>query len=71
LTVQGYFYAWSRGGLLERINHALVVAAREKARREANQRGVVDSQPAKTTERGGRRGLPDLTLTAADAELYL
>ena len=44
-TVQGYFYAWSRDGTFERINHALVAASREKAGREASpSAGVIDSQ---------------------------
>jgi transposase len=35
-TVQGYFYAWSRTGVFASINHLLVMAAREKAGREAS-----------------------------------
>jgi len=56
-TEQGYFYAWSREGRFAAINHALVMAAREKARREANATAdVFDSQSLKTMESGGPSG---------------
>ena len=32
-TVQGYFYAWSRGGLFASLNYTLVMASREAAGR--------------------------------------
>jgi hypothetical protein len=35
-TVQGYFYAWSRGGIFASLNYTLVMASREAAGREAS-----------------------------------
>ena len=44
-TVQGYFYAWVLDGRWELINHALVMASRQKAGRQASPTaGVIDSQ---------------------------
>jgi hypothetical protein len=33
-TVQGYFYAWSRGGIFASLNYTLVMASREAVGRE-------------------------------------
>jgi transposase len=65
-TVQGYFYAWRDEGRWRTINHALVMASREKDGREASPTaGVIDSQSVKTCESGGPRVTAAARQTAA------
>jgi transposase len=55
-SVYDYFDLWSWDGSLERIHHALYVACREEAGREASpSAAIIDSQSAWTAQKGGRR----------------
>jgi putative transposase len=61
-TVYHYFRIWRIDGTWERVNGALRERIREMAGREATpseatpSAAIVDSQSARTTERGGARG---------------
>jgi transposase len=56
-TIYRWFAVWRDDGCFERINHALVIADRERVGREASPTAaIIDSQSAKTTEAGGPRG---------------
>ena len=56
-TIYRWFAKFRDDGLLEKINHSLVMADRERVGREASPSGaIIDSQSVKTTEAGGRGG---------------
>src|SRR2546430_4556628 len=53
-TVHDYLILWSCDGTLDRIHHALYVACREQAEREASPTAaIIDSQSVKGAEKGG------------------
>jgi transposase len=53
-TAWDYFSRWEWEGTIERIHHALYVAVREAAGREASPTtAIIDSQTAKAAQKGG------------------
>jgi transposase len=53
-TVYDYFSLWSWDRTLDRIHHALYVACRAQAEREASpSAAIIDSQSVKSAEKGG------------------
>ena len=61
-TVNDYFRRWDEDGTLERIHHALYVACRELAGRQASATvAIIDSQSVKSTEKGGVRSIRRVT----------
>jgi transposase len=53
-TAHHYFTLWDWDGTLERIPHALYVAVREQAGREASPTAaIIESQSAKAAQKGG------------------
>ena len=62
-TAWDYFSRWEWDGTIERMHHALYVAERERAGREPSPTtAIIDSQTAKTAQKGGLRSIrPALT----------
>ena len=64
-TVHDYLELWNWDGTLERIHHALYVAVREQAGREASPTAaIIDSQTAKGAQKGGLRSILRATTRA-------
>lgn len=62
-TVYDYFELWTWDRTLDRIHHALYVACREQAGREASPTAaVIDSQSVKSAEKGGPLSTPTATM---------
>jgi transposase len=56
-TIYRWFAAWRDDGRFERINHALVMADRDRVGRDASpSAAIIGSQSVKTTEASGPRG---------------
>ena len=64
-TVYDHLDLWDWDGTLERIHHALYVAAREQAGREASPSvAIIDAQSAKGAVKGGRRSISRVKMRA-------
>src|ERR1700687_3989080 len=64
-TVYDHLDLWDWDGTLERIHHALYVAAREQTGREASPSvAIIDAQSAKGAVKGGRRSISRVTMRA-------
>jgi transposase len=64
-TVYRYHWEWSRYGTLDRLHQALLEACREAVGRTPDPTaGVIDTQVAKATEKGGARSIRSATMRA-------
>ncbi len=64
-TVHGYFDLWDYDGTLKRLHHALSVACREAAGRDASPTAaIIDSQSVKGAEKGGLASTRPATMRA-------
>jgi transposase len=64
-TAHYYFISWDRDFTLERIHHALYVAAREAAGRDASPTAaIIDSQSAKAAQKGAPRSTRKVMMRA-------
>jgi transposase len=64
-TAHYYFVLWDWDGTLDRIHHALYVATREQADRDASpSAAIIDSQSGKAAQKGGLRSTRRVTTRA-------
>jgi len=64
-TIYDYFDLWSWDGTLDRIHDALYMRCREAGSREANPTAaIIDSQSAKSAEKGGPASIRPATMRA-------
>jgi transposase len=64
-TAHGYLDLWDWDGTLKRIHHALYLASRERAGREASPTvAIIDAQSAKGAQKGGLRSIHRATTRA-------
>ena len=64
-TLHDYFVRWDQDGTLGRLHHALYVACREMAGRDASATAaIIDSQSVKSTEKGGSVSIPTASTLA-------
>ena len=64
-TAHHYFMLWPWDGTLARIHHALYVANREQAGREASpSAAIIDSQSTKAAQKGALRSTRKVTMRA-------